>query len=111
MGPVREAQGGRTRAVEPVAWLGSRETGPPCAVVRTRSYSLARWGRFWWWTALWCCVGASMAAPEWVPTAWTHEDGPVEYLGFGCFLIGSTLAFVASFRSRPARRWVLGCAR
>jgi hypothetical protein len=48
--------------------------------------------------------------PEWTPRAWTHEDGVVEYAGFACFFLGSVLAFVAAFRSRPDRRRLVGAA-
>jgi hypothetical protein len=59
---------------------------------------------------MWCGVGLALAAPEWVPGAWTREDGPVEYAGFACFLGGSVLAFLAASRSRSARWWVVGAA-
>jgi hypothetical protein len=76
---------------------------------RAHAVGLAASGA-WWWTAMWCCIGVALAGPEWVPSAWTREDGPVEYTGFACFLVGSVLAFLAASRSRPARRWVVGCA-
>ena len=76
--------------------------GPPAIANAPRS--------IWWWTVGWSAAGVVLAAPEWVPTRWTREDGVVEYAGFACFLIGSVLAFVAAFRSRPARRRVVGAA-
>jgi hypothetical protein len=63
----------------------------------------------WWWVAAWCCFGVGLAAPEWFPTAWSREDGVVEYAGFACFLLGSVLAWTAAIRYRHAgRRWVVG---
>lgn len=57
----------------------------------------------WRGTAAGCAVGAALAAPEWVPSSWTGEDGPVEWAGFAGFLVGA-LALLAAARRQPDRR-------
>ncbi len=54
-----------------------------------------------------CALGIALAAPEWLPTAWTREDGPVEFATFGCFVAGSVLAIGAARRLRIDRRLTL----
>jgi hypothetical protein len=66
--------------------------------------------RLWWMTAAGCALGVALAGPEWVPSGWTREDGPVEYAGFAAFLGASVLAFVAASGIRRAHRPALAAA-
>jgi hypothetical protein len=64
----------------------------------------------WWSTVVACGVGAALAAPEWLPHAWTREDGPVESATCAGFVCASVLALVAARRLLPARRPALAAA-
>ena len=55
-------------------------------------------------------LGLALAGPEWAPHVWTREDGPIEFAGFACFLVGSVLALVAASRLRADRRTMLAAA-
>ena len=52
-------------------------------------------------------LGFALAAPEWVPSEWTREDGPIETATFLCFTVASLLTLVAASRLRSARPWQL----
>jgi hypothetical protein len=72
--------------------------------------AIASPSRSLWATAVVCSLGVALAAPEWVPRAWTREDGAIESAGFACFIVAGLLAFVAASRARPARRQAFAAA-
>jgi hypothetical protein len=62
-----------------------------------------------WATGVLSGIGIALAAPEWVPHAWSREDGPLEWATFGCLLVGALCAVAAAWR-RPSGAARLLCA-
>lgn len=78
--------------------------GGPAAVGITAGTTSARGTAVLPWSmAAGCLLGVALALPEWVPDAWSREDGPVENVGFVCFALSALLALRAAVEVRHHR--------
>lgn len=53
-----------------------------------------------WRIGIGCAAGSALALPEWLPSEWTREDGPIEWAGFVCYLASGLLALLVAARLR-----------